>query len=67
MRFQTTRQRMKSGAKDWLFIKERDEFASDSLGTSDYPMNSVFTGLSLEDLACLWIVVPARGPARVLG
>ncbi|HKI75463.1 MAG TPA: non-homologous end-joining DNA ligase, partial [Pseudomonadales bacterium] len=43
--------RMKSGeGKDWLLIKERDEFEDENLGTEDYPMNSVFTGLSIEDL-----------------
>jgi len=41
--------RMKSGANDWLFIKETDQHASDA-STEDYPMNSVFTGLSIADL-----------------
>lgn len=41
--------RMKSAEKDWLLIKERDDHASD-LSTDDYPMGSVFTGLSIEDL-----------------
>ncbi len=42
--------KMESGEKDWLFIKEYDDQADESLGTDDYPMNSVFSGLSLEDL-----------------
>ncbi|MBD3647948.1 MAG: DNA ligase, partial [Pseudomonadales bacterium] len=42
--------RMKSGERDWLLIKERDDQAMADAGTDDYPMNSVFTGLSLEDL-----------------
>lgn len=42
--------KMKSGDKDWLFIKERDELADDEKSTDDYPMGSVFTGLSLDDL-----------------
>lgn len=42
--------RMKSGDKDWLLIKERDEFEDESRGTDDYPMNSVFSGLSLAEL-----------------
>jgi bifunctional non-homologous end joining protein LigD len=41
---------MKSGEKDWLFIKEYDDQADESRGTDDYPMNSVFSGLSLDDL-----------------
>ena len=41
--------RMKSGEKDWLFIKEYDDQASEA-GTDDYPMNSVFSGLSIDDL-----------------
>lgn len=42
--------RMKSGEKDWLFIKEYDDHADAELSTEDYPQNSVFTGLSLADL-----------------
>jgi bifunctional non-homologous end joining protein LigD len=42
--------KMKSGEKDWLFIKEYDDQADESRGTDDYPMNSVFSGLSLDDL-----------------
>jgi len=42
--------RMKGGEKDWLFIKEIDEQMDESRGTQDYPMNSVFSGLSLEQL-----------------
>ena len=41
--------RMKSGDKDWLFIKEYDDQASEA-STEDYPMNSVFSGLSIDDL-----------------
>ncbi|MEM7364418.1 MAG: DNA ligase D [Pseudomonadota bacterium] len=41
--------RMKT-EKDWLFIKERDEFEDEDSGTDDYPMHSVFTGLSIDDL-----------------
>ena len=39
--------RMKSGDKDWLFIKEYDDQASEA-STEDYPMNSVFSGLSMR-------------------
>lgn len=41
--------RMKSGPGDWLFIKEIDKLASEA-STEDYPMNSVFSGLSIADL-----------------
>lgn len=37
--------------KEWLFIKEMDELADDAKSTEDYPMGSVFTGLSLDDFA----------------
>ena len=36
--------------KEWLFIKETDELADETKSTDDYPMGSVFTGLSLDDL-----------------
>jgi bifunctional non-homologous end joining protein LigD len=39
--------RLKGKDKDWLFIKEIDEQMDESLGTDDYPMNSVFSGLSI--------------------
>ncbi len=42
--------RMKSGEKDWLFIKETDEHMDRDGSTADYPMNSVYTGLSLAQL-----------------
>ena len=35
---------------DWLFIKETDDHADPDSTTSDLPMGSVFSGLSLEDL-----------------
>jgi bifunctional non-homologous end joining protein LigD len=41
--------RMKSGEKDWLFIKERDEYSSD-VSTDSFPNGSVFSGLSLDVL-----------------
>jgi bifunctional non-homologous end joining protein LigD len=40
----------KDTGKDWLFIKEIDEQMDESRSTDDYPMNSVFSGLSIEDL-----------------
>lgn len=42
--------RMKGDGKDWLLIKERDDHEDETLSTEDYPMNSVFSGLSIEDL-----------------
>ncbi len=36
--------------KDWLLIKERDDQLLPGKTTSDYPMGSVFSGLSLDDL-----------------
>ena len=42
--------RLKGKESDWLFIKEIDEQMDESLGTQDYPMNSVFSGLSIEQL-----------------
>ncbi len=36
--------------KEWLFIKEIDELADESKSTSDYPMGSVFSGYSLDEL-----------------
>lgn len=35
--------------QDWLLIKERDAFASDA-GTEDYPQDSIYSGLTVEDL-----------------
>lgn len=43
--------RMKGGAHEWLLIKERDGYEDDDGSTEDYPAGSVFTGLSLADLA----------------
>jgi bifunctional non-homologous end joining protein LigD len=42
--------RMKSGDKDWLFIKETDPHADATLGTEDYPMNSVYSGQTIAEL-----------------
>lgn len=42
--------RLKDKATDWLFIKEIDEHMDESASTADYPMNSVFTGLSIDQL-----------------
>ncbi len=39
----------KQGPKDWLLIKERDRFASDQ-GTESYPDDSIFSGLTVEEL-----------------
>ena len=41
--------RMKS-EKDWLFIKEYDDHADEEFATENFPMGSVFSGLSLDDL-----------------
>jgi bifunctional non-homologous end joining protein LigD len=37
------------GEKDWLFIKERDAYVS-AAGTEDYPADSVWCGLTVEQL-----------------
>ncbi len=42
--------RLKDKVTDWLFIKEIDEHMDETRSTADYPMNSVFTGLSIEQL-----------------
>ncbi len=52
--------RMRSGDRDWLLIKETDPYADEDLSTDDYPMGSVFSGLSLDDLE------KGRHPARTL-
>jgi len=36
-------------ANSWLFIKERDAYADDDAGTSDYPDDSVYSGLTVDD------------------
>lgn len=44
--------RMKGeSGKEWLFIKEYDDFDDPEKSTEDYPMGSVFSGLSLTDYA----------------
>jgi bifunctional non-homologous end joining protein LigD len=35
--------------EDWLLIKERDGFASEQ-GTEDYPPDSIYSGLSVEEM-----------------
>lgn len=39
----------KRGDKDWLLIKERDSFVSDT-GTDGYPMDSILSGQSVAEL-----------------
>lgn len=51
--------RMKK-ANEWLLIKERDDHETADKSTEDYPMNSVFTGLSLADLDA------GKNPARTI-